>query len=123
MKKVALALLLFTLSFLLYKDFFPEGETAVLGIAIIVFLTYCLSHYKLGKSTKHSKEKKQVISQLFLTIYLVLLIFVFTIFKGKSSVGISFDNIFFWLVLMITIIELITRWRKVSTSVHARKTA
>ncbi|MGG0668804.1 hypothetical protein ABE073_09750 [Lederbergia citrisecunda] len=120
MEKLALALLLFVISFLLYKDFFPEGESTGLGMVFIIYFTYCLSHYKLDKSIKLSKEEKYVISQGLLTAYLVLLIAVFTLLKGKSSVGISFDNIFFWLVLMISIIELIARWRKVKRALQLK---
>lgn len=118
MEKAASALLLVIISFLMYKDFFPEGETYALSFAIFVYCAYLLCHYMLGRVPSLSKEVKDIISQALLTVYFVLLIFVFTILNGKSSVGISFNNIFFWLVLLLVIIELISRWRKVERAIN-----
>ncbi|MCJ0930511.1 hypothetical protein MST22_05025 [Virgibacillus halodenitrificans] len=40
----------------------------------------------------------------------------FTILGGKSATGISFSNGFFWIVLLISLFEMLTQWKKVKKS-------
>ena len=59
MKKFALAALLFLLSLLLYKDFFPEGHSIGLGIVIIIYFIYYLFHNKL--ESKDFQRKRNIL--------------------------------------------------------------
>ena len=51
--------------------------------------------------------------QVFITTYILFLMGLFTVLGGKSTVGMSFNNGFFWLVLLISLLKIISQWKKV----------
>lgn len=51
--------------------------------------------------------------QVYITTYILYLMGLFTVLGGKSTVGMSFNNGFFWLVLLISLLKIISQWKKV----------
>ena len=64
------------------------------------------------KQAKNYTAEASFKSQLFGLIYFLFLMVVLRIAGGESSVGISFDSGFLYLVLIIALVQLVIQWKK-----------
>jgi len=108
------------LTFLLVYDYFPNISPAgalpkVVSIALMaLILGIFLFSLMFKKFRDNDTNNKEILKgQIFLTIYFLFLIGVFTIFGGRSSSGIAFDNIFLWIFLLISFFDMYSQWKKV----------
>lgn len=119
MKKLTGPLVLFIFSTLLYSDFFKERNLLAISITLFLLFIYCIVDIKLEKRLEKSKEKIQLAFRLQITVYLLILITTFTLLGGKSNVGIDFNNIFLWIVLIIAFAEIFSSWLRVKKSIKS----
>lgn len=99
-------------------DYFP-GISQIVEIpkSVFIFLLIGLVLVSLFFNRGRSVEKNDTLKwQIFITGYIFLLMGLFTIFGGRSATGISFGNGFFWIVLLISLFEMLTQWKKVKNS-------
>lgn len=108
-------LLVFCISLLLAYDFFPKiSQTLTLPISFFLLLTVGLLLISvLFKRNRNADDKEVLKWQVFITTYLLFLILLFTVLGGKSTTGISFSNGFLWIMLLISIFDIFSRWKKI----------
>lgn len=111
-----LILICFTL--LLAYDYFPTlSQMVPVPKILLIFLIPGLFLISRILNRKNSVDIKTALKeQVLFTFYVLFLIGLFTILGGESSVGISFSNGIFWLVLFISLIEMFMEWKKVNRS-------
>lgn len=106
-------LLVFTL--LLVYDYFPNIFLVNILpkniLMILIFGTYLFS--LLFKKYNNMNNKQILKWQILSTIYPLFLISLFTILGGKSSVGLSFNNIGLWIVFLFSGLEMFQQWKKI----------
>ncbi len=103
--------------FILY-DYFPNIPLAdVFPARILIVLIVGLFLFSLVFKKHSDKENKQILAwQIFSTVYLLILLGLLTLLGGKSTTGISFDNGFLWIILLISIFQIKSQWKKVKLS-------
>lgn len=116
-KGVHIIFLIF-LTILFVYDYFPNATLEniipknVLILLIVVLVLFSL----LFKRYKNSNNIEIFKWQLFTTVYILLLIVFLTILGGQSTCGISFENIFFWIVLFLSCLEMFIQFKKAKQS-------
>lgn len=110
---------LISITLLMVYDFFPElngfiqiSKPVFIGLVLLILF----SGFFLNRTNKESSPKLDLIRQVILSSYLLVLIVTFTLLGGVSQVGISLSNPFLWIVLMITLYEYIKQYKKMKTS-------
>lgn len=111
-------LIVIAITILFVYDYFPNIPLAEkipkgLLIALIVGLFFFSLMFKKYRNTNNNEILKW---QFFSTIYILFLMGILTISGGRSSSGISFDNGFLWIVLLISLFEMCSQWKKTKTS-------
>ncbi|MGP4079941.1 hypothetical protein ACTWQL_08480 [Pseudalkalibacillus sp. R45] len=114
-------MILFTL--LLVIDYFPDlpllnatpKYVVIFGILGVILIGLILG------VTIHHDDRITLKWQIGMMFYLLGLIAVLTLLGGESSVGIAFDNYALWVVVGISSIEILNRWRKIKRSDNATK--
>ncbi|PJN89340.1 hypothetical protein [Bacillus sp. mrc49] len=101
---------------LLVFDFFPSILPNIILPKIILGLLIGFYLSLLLKKERHADHRAKFKEQMLSTLYLLFLIGLLTALGGKSSVGISFDNAFLWLVLLLPCFQIYLNWRKVKAS-------
>lgn len=113
MKYITLLLALcFTILFA--YDYFPAAQQIVkLPVSLLVILMIGLMLISLLFSKNKNLDKKSVLKwKVWVTAYIILLMIVFTALGGHSQSGISFNNTFFWLVMLIAVMDIFSDWKK-----------
>ncbi|MDQ0271740.1 hypothetical protein J2S17_003628 [Cytobacillus purgationiresistens] len=108
-----IVILAFTLLFL--YDYFPNtllANSIPKGVLVALILGLFLFSL-LFKKYRDTNNKEILKWEILSTIYILFLMGLFTILGGQSSSGISFDNGFLWIVLMISLFEIFSQWKKV----------
>lgn len=106
--------IIYTLLFIYdYFPDFPLGDPLSAGVlsGIIVGLILLSLFFK---EYRNPTNKDILIWELFIFIYTLFLIALLTVLGGKSSVGLSFDNGFFRVLVLVAVFEIYFRWRKVN---------
>lgn len=105
--------IIYTLLFIYdYFPNFPFEDTLsppVLSGVVVCLILFSLLFKGYCNPTDQDKLKWEV----FLFIYTLCLLSLLTILGGKSSIGISFDKGFFWILFTIALFEIFFRWKKV----------
>ncbi|MRH45099.1 hypothetical protein GH741_20875 [Aquibacillus halophilus] len=100
------------ITLLLIGDYFSTFVLAngiskwILLIVIVVLFTRSKRWNRKDNPTSGYKW------HLFLILYTVLIIGILTLLGGKSQVGISFYNPFFWIIMGIAMLEMVYSARK-----------
>lgn len=111
-------LIVFCFTVLFAYDYFPsmthmiEVPKTVLILLVLGLLLISM----LFKRKKRVYEKAVLKWQVFIASYILFLMGLFTVLGGESTSGISFSNGVFWLVLLISIFEILSQWKKVKNS-------
>ena len=117
MKYIAI-LIFFCFTVLFAYDYFP-GFTHVIEVPKTVFIILVFGLFLISMLFNRNKEvsEKAVLRwQVFITVYILFLMGLFTVLGGESASGISFSNGVFWLVLLISIFEIVSQWKRVKNS-------
>lgn len=117
MKYIAI-LIIFCFTILFIYDYFPNISLLVeVPKSVFCFLVIGLYIVSLLFNRKRSVDSKNVFKwQAFTIVYILFLMGLFTILGGESATGISFSNGYFWIVLLIALIEIFFQWKKVKSS-------
>lgn len=111
--------ILLSITFLMGYDFFPKlngflyiPKPIVIGLLLLVLLFgLFMTRFQDDYSSK-SNFRWQV---AFMS-YLLFLIIVFSLFGGVSQVGISLSSPALWIVLVISVFEIIQEYKKLKTA-------
>ncbi|MCM3636265.1 hypothetical protein M3152_00935 [Sporosarcina luteola] len=110
--------ILLPITLLMAYDFFPElngflqlSKPLLIGL-ILIFL---FSGFFINRFQKASL-KSDLLWQVILTSYLLLLLIAYTLLGGESQVGISLSNPFLWIVLLITFFDIAKQYKKMKTA-------
>lgn len=116
--KYITVLIVFCFTVLFAYDYFPTIKAVVeVPKLVFIFLVIGLFLVSMLFNRNTSVANKGVLKwQVFITTYIVFLMGVFTVLGGKSDTGISFSNGVFWVVLLISLFEIFTQWKKVKSS-------
>lgn len=95
--------------FNLDDSFFNNKSISFIIIALVVINSV------IHRNNANRNEKTSLISEVILVSYILILISLLTILGGESSTGISFNNAVFWFVLLLSIIDMISRYKKLKT--------
>lgn len=104
------------LTILLAYDYFavlPDIIKIPQFVFQVTFFVLFIISMIIGRDEDDSNSWKW---QVFIIVYIVTLMLVFSLLGGKSSVGISFSNTEFWIVLGISLIQIYIEWRKQKSS-------
>lgn len=83
--------------------------------SIFVFLVVGL--FLISINRKRNYDKNAILKwQVFITSYILLLRGVFTVLGGESASGISFSNRVIWFLLLISLFEIFSQWKKLKSS-------
>ncbi|MGE7690131.1 hypothetical protein ACQKMI_13120 [Lysinibacillus sp. NPDC097214] len=105
-------ILAFTLLFVL--DYFPNiplADSIPKGVLIALILGLFIFSL-IFKKDRDINNKEILQWQIFLTIYILLIMGILTILGGQSSSGIAFDNGVFWIVLLISLFDIYSQYKK-----------
>ncbi|WP_261133437.1 hypothetical protein [Bacillus sp. Marseille-Q3570] len=120
--KIQIGIMVF-FSILLVLDYFPDLpflSSIPKYVVLFGILGLILTGLILGV-TIHQDDRSVLKWQIGMMFFLLGLIAVLTLLGGESSVGIAFDNYALWVVLGISSIEILNRWRKIKRSDNATK--
>ncbi|MGG0788914.1 hypothetical protein [Peribacillus simplex] len=105
------------ITLLLINDFFPVSflshivsPEVLLGVMIGLFLSV------LFKKDGHTDHDVRIKAQLFYTMYLLSLVGVLTALGGRSTIGISLNDLFLWIVLLLSCCHTFSYWKKAKQS-------
>ena len=102
------------LTLLLVSDFFPDSFLSNLipmKLNIWIFSGLFISSI-LSKRSHHSDDKVTTKGQILSLIYLISIILTLTYLGGESASGLEMDDIRVWIILAISIGEIISKTRK-----------
>ncbi|SDQ56362.1 hypothetical protein SAMN05216231_1953 [Virgibacillus salinus] len=111
-------LIVFCFTILFAYDYFPSiSQVVEIPKSVLIFLVIGLVLASIYCSRGRNFDNKDTLKwQVFITGYIFFLMGLFTFLGGESATGISFRNGFFWLVLLISLVEMFSKWRKVKSS-------
>ena len=107
-------LFLFSITVLLIYDYFPnvslkERLTPTILLSLMFGTVVALF---LLKSFREYTVKELFKSQLFTLVYLLFLLGVLKLAGGESTLGISFSHLGVWVVVIISLLQLVVLWKK-----------
>ncbi|MBU9724222.1 hypothetical protein KS407_22625 [Bacillus alkalicola] len=106
----------FTLLFI--YDYFPNvpltGTVSNRVLIILIIGVFLLS--LMFKKFNKTNNKEILAWQIIMTLYIIFLMGLFTILGGQSSAGIAFNNAFFLGVLLLSLFDMYSLWKKVKMS-------
>lgn len=116
--KYITVLVVFCFTLLFAYDYFPSiSQIVEVPKSVFIFLLIGLVLVSLFLNRGRNVDNKDTLKcQIFITGYIFFLMGLFTILGGESATGISFSNGFFWLVLVISLFEMLSQWKKVKNS-------
>lgn len=109
---------IFAFSLLIVYDFFPNTPFADFipsGVLIPLILVIMLVSL-IFKKYRETNKKVLFKWQIFMMIYIILLIGTMTILGGQSSTGIAFDNEVMWIVFLMSLFSMYSQWKKLRNS-------
>ena len=116
MKNIALhSLLVLAFTVLLISDFFPEfpviGALPVSFLFVVIIVIYIVMF--ITKAIDSRDPLYRFKTQLFLTTYLVVMVFALTALGGESELGITPYHEIFWFIVIVSFGDLLFQWRRV----------
>lgn len=116
-KGIDIIFLIFLTNLFVY-DYFPNTTFEnIIPKNFLILLIVVLVLFSLRfKGYKNSNNLEIFKWQLFTTVYILFLIVLLTILGGQSTCGISFENVYFWIVLFISCLEMFFKFKKAKQS-------
>ncbi|WP_166000555.1 hypothetical protein [Bacillus sp. Cs-700] len=87
------------------KEVFPQNVMFLLLIGMLFITAF-------NKNKHPTPEKESFRAQLLVLLYVFILMFVLNLAGGESTVGLSFENRIFWIVVIIALIQLGVQWKR-----------
>ncbi|WP_164669704.1 hypothetical protein [Virgibacillus doumboii] len=110
-------ILLVLLTIMLIADYFPELPTSDwFPVSALLWLMLAMFLISFVVKDKAPDRLNKVKWRLSLLLYMIVLLALLTLLGGHSSVGISFDNSFLWIVIFAGLLEVYLEWKKVKRS-------
>ncbi|WP_235929841.1 hypothetical protein [Chengkuizengella marina] len=100
------------ITILLIFDYFPVISLEITKIFTWIFIAIIIVSIIFGRK-KVKDNINEVIIQIFINIYVIFLMGLLTILGGKSTLGISFDNGFFWIIFLLSFFDIFSQWKKI----------
>lgn len=114
MAKAIEGLFLFSITLLLIYDYFPDmslQETLPSSVLLLLMFGTVVASF-LFKRLREYTVKELFQSQLFMIVYLLFLLAVLKLARGESTLGISFSHLGVWVVVIISLLQLVILWKK-----------
>jgi len=114
LSRVLDSLLFLFITLLLIYDYFPTfflNEVLPEHVIFLLLLSMLFINV-FNKNKQPSSEKDSFKSQLFVLLYVFMLMFVLNLAGGESTVGLSFENRIFWIVVFIALVQLVVQWKR-----------
>ena len=109
-----MGLIALPLTLLMAYDFFPSFSSLLSvpkPILIGLLLLILLVGFLINRIQKDVSPKISFWCQVVFSSYLLVLLFVFTLFGGISQVGISLSSPVVWILLVISFFEIIKEYK------------
>ncbi|WP_273833890.1 hypothetical protein [Guptibacillus sedimenti] len=102
------------ITLLLIYDYFPTFflKEVIPQNVIFLLLLGMLFINAINKNKQTSPEKDMFKSQLVFLLYVFILMFALNLAGGESTVGLSFENRIFWIVVSIALVQLVVQWKR-----------
>lgn len=115
--KYTTVVVVFCFTVLFAYDYVPSISQIVevpksVFIYLLIGLVLVSIFFNRGRNVDNKDSLKW---HIFIIGYIFFLMGLFTIFGGDSAAGISFGNGFFWIVLLISLFEMLSEWKKVKS--------
>ncbi|MGG4267230.1 hypothetical protein [Peribacillus simplex] len=105
------------ITLLLIYDFFPVFFLSdIVSPEVLLWVMIGLFLSDLFKKNSHTDHDARIKEQLIYTLYLLSLVGVLTALGGRSTIGISFNDVFLWIVLLLTCYHIFSYWKKAKQS-------
>lgn len=115
-RKILSVSVLVILTLLIIYDYFPQliyflhiPKSVLVGLLLLTIIIGIFMNYL----QKEVSSKSTLSWQVTTILYLLALISILTLLGGTSQVGISLSNPVLWIVLLISVFELVREYKKV----------
>ena len=108
------SILLITITLLFIYDYFPNAPFADAipkSVLLILILAELIVRFVFKKKDE-TDQKTQMAWQVIFTLYIIALMAVFPLLGGKSTTGLSFDNEIILIVILISLFDIYSKWKK-----------
>lgn len=107
------------LTLLMAYDFFPNfnqilyiPKPVLIGLLLVILLV----GFFINRIQKDDSPRSSFWWQVAITSYLLILLVVFTLFGGISQVGISLSSLVIWILLVISVFEILKEYKGLKVS-------
>lgn len=116
--KIFEVIIILSFTLLFVYDYFPNIPLAdAILKSILIALIVGLYLFSLLFKKYRVKNNKEILKwKIFSTAYILFIMAFFTVLGGRSSTGMSLDNVFLWIVFLISVFEMSSQWKKVKQS-------
>lgn len=113
MRIVYILFVVFLTTLLTYDYFNVLSEIIVISNSTFIFIFIGLIIVSLiFERKKEVNNSKTLKWQIFIVVYIIALMVLFSLLGGESTVGISFSNPLFWIVLGIALLDILFDWKR-----------
>lgn len=107
------AIFILAITLLFVYDYFPEIPYAdAIPKRALLILILGLLLIRFGFKKREDRELKANIKwQMALTLYILILIVILPLLGGESSSGLSFDSGFLWVLILISLFDIYSKWK------------
>ena len=116
---ILMGLIVLPLTLLMVYDFFPNlnqilyiPKPVLIGLLLVILLV----GFFINRIQKDDSSKSSFWWQVAITSYLLILLVVFTLFGGISQVGISLSSPVIWILLVISVFDILKEYKGLKVS-------
>ena len=116
---ILMGLIVLPLTLLMVYDFFPNlnqilyiPKSVLIGLLLVILLV----GFFINRIQKDDSSKSSFWWQVAITSYLLILLVVFTLFGGISQVGISLSSPVIWIILVISVFNILKEYKGLKVS-------
>lgn len=109
------------ITILLIFDYFPEIPLINI-IPLYAIKWIILTLFLITILISHRNKENTLKWQIFIVSFILVLMGLLTVIGGNSASGISFGNKYLWVVLFITILDMLSQFKKYKHSSNMNKT-
>ena len=116
---ILMGLIVLPLTLLMVYDFFPNlnqilyiPKPVLIGLLLVILLV----GFFINRIQKDDSPRSSFWWQVAITSYLLILLVVFTLFGGISQVGISLSSPVIWIILVISVFDILKEYKGLKVS-------
>ncbi len=116
---ILMGLIVLPLTLLMVYDFFPNlnqilyiPKPVLIGLLLVILLV----GFFINRIQKDDSPRSSFWWQVAITSYLLILLVVFTLFGGISQVGISLSSPVIWILLVISVFDILKEYKGLKVS-------